>query len=431
MLANRPGGAAAAAAPSSAVALRREIVQADDEKLGKIIAYVDQVGAAEINRALLDTLRGRVALLRPVRPLQLSRLLFIPLDPLVVSPAKWRPGSPRIPRTALAPLFSLVVRQIGADIAALNGMVEGQTTQSDAAIAQAGAALWPRAAAILRAANPPPEWEQTRLPEPLFSPMARAVAAVLQRGSDLLRLARNAQKRDTSDDLTLASSIMAHLADETPEGAAIVIQLISLHAPQALVHVRRLVSAIRDAPESITLHRALGHGLDHCLSYVECEADCVRKIARGSIRDATGEIQVVAQVLTAIDQDLSAALHRGRVRALREELATARPARFRNGIQEDLIRALAALKQPASSTEQKQMEASARGLRALEGAARQFGHSVGYDQQLLHAADTVRNAFAAGTISLPRACRLLEILSGPEAAVALYRRAPAVPQAAS
>ena len=411
--------------------LRREIVHADDEKIGKIVAYVDQVGDAEINRALLDALRGRVALLRPVRPLRLSRLLFIPLDPLIVSPAKWRPDNPRVPRSALSPLFSLVMRQIGADVATLHGMVEGQTTQSEAAIAQAGGALWPRAAAILRAATPPPEWEQTRLPEALFSPMARAVAAVLWRGRDLLQLARNAQNRDASHDVHLVGDIMAKLADETPESAALVIQLVLLHAPQAIVHVRQAILTIQNAHENMTMHRALSLGVDQCLTYVECEADCVRKIAKGSVRQATEEIKLVARVLNAIDKDPSAAAHRSRLRAMREQMDKASQARFKNGILEDLARAVTALKQPASSTEQTQMETSARDLRALEGAARQFGNSTCYDQHLLHTADVARSAFAAGTISLPRACRLLEILSGPEAAMAFYQRAPAAIRAAS
>ncbi len=428
MLIGRPSGAAA---PNSASVLRREIVDADDEKISKIIAYVDQVGDAEINRTLLDPLRGRVASLHPVRPLRLFRLLFIPLDPLIVSPANWRPGNPRIPRTALAPLFSLVVKQAGADLATLHDMVEGQTTQSDAAIAQAGAILWSRAAAILRTAKPPAEWEQTRLPEALFWPVARAVAAVLQRGLQLVQLARNAQNRDTSDDIELANGIIAGLADETPESAALVIQLVLLHAPQAMLHVRRSVSAMQDAHDSTTMHRALSLGLDQCLNYVEREADCVRKIAGGSIHDATSEIRMVARVLDAIDKDPLAALHRSRVRALRDQIDRASQTCFKTGIQEELARPLAALKQAASSTEQKRMEASARDLRALEGAARQFSNSVCYDQQLLHTADTVRHAFAAGTVSLPRACRLLEILSGPEAAVTLYQRATAAIPAAN
>ena len=425
MLTNRPDDAAATITSSSALVLRREFVHADDEKIAKIIAYVDQVGDAEVNRALLDALRGRVALLRPVRPLRLFRLLFMPLDPLIVSPANWRPGSPRVPRSALGPIFSLVIRQVGIEIAAFKSMVEGHTTHSEAAIAQAGAALWPCAAVILRGAKPPPEWEQTRLPEPLFWPMARAIAAVLARGCELLQLARNTQNRDSSNDGELIGSLMAKLADEIPEGAALVIQLVLLHAPQAIVHVRRSISAIHEAHESITLHRALSLGLDQSLNYVEREADCVRKIARGSTREATEEIKMVARVLNAIDQDPSAASHRSRLRAMREKMDKASQNRFKNSIQEDLARPLAALRQPASSTEQKQMETSARELRTLEGAARQFSNSVSYDQQLLHTADVVRSAFAAGTVSLPRACRLLEILSGPEAAVALYHRAAA------
>ena len=422
MLGNRPAASAANPLPSATTALRREIGDADDEKIGKIIAYVDRVGDAEVNRSLLDALRGRVGSLAPARPLRLSRLLFVPLDPLIVSPGLWRPGSLRIPRTALAPLFALVARQFGADLAAIDAMVEGQTCSADATVAQAGAELWPRAAAILRTADPPPEWGQTSLPESVFRSVAQSIAVVLQRAVALGRLAR-AAKRDQADGYAdIVGSIVANVGMETAENAAMVVQLVLLNAPKAIVHVRRFVSATANTSESITLHRALSLGIEQSLSYIEQEADCVRKVASGSIPDATAQVRLVAQVLNAIEADASATLHRRRIRNLREQMDRASQACFDNGIREQLATPLAALTQPVSVPEQNRMEVSARELRALDGAARDFVKSPSYEEHLLHTAATVRSALDAGTITLPRACRLLEILSGPEAAVALYRR---------
>ncbi len=428
MLANRTSGAAAAPAPAPALAkppicataLRREIGDADDEKISKIIAYVDQVGDAEINRTLLDTLRSRVASLRPKRPLRLSRLLFMPLDPLIVSPASWRPGSLRVPRTALAPFFALVAGGFGPDLAAITTMVEGQTSHSEAA-ANSGTAVWPRAAAILRKATPPPEWQQTALPETVFWPLARSIAAVLHRGSALHRLTRNALSGQTEEDAELVGSLFTELATETAETAGMVLQLVLFHAPQAIVHVRRLVSATPDSAERVLLHQAFSLGLEGCLSYVERDANCVRKVGAASIRETTAEVKLVARLLNAIDNDSSGVLHRRRIRMLRDQMDQASQACFANGLREALVRPLTGLTQMASVAEQNRMEASARELRALEGAARQFSSAVSYDHHLLQTSQVVRAAFAAGTIGLARACRLLEIICGPEQAVALYR----------
>ncbi len=407
--------------------LHREIVGADDEKIGKIIAYVDQVGDAGVNRALLDPLRSRLALLRPVRPLRLSRLLFTPLDPLIVSPAVWRPTSLRVPRTALEPLTAAVTAQFGPDLAFINTVIEGKTTASLHAIASAGASLWPRAAEILAQAGAPPEWEQTGLPKAVFAPLARSVAAVLRRAVHLQQLARQAQIGPGNRDGEVVGQIMAGLANEPPDAAAMVAQLVLIEAPHAAIHLRRFVSGARDNAESIALNRAMGLGIDQCLTYLEREANFVRKIGAGSIRDAVEQVRFVAKLLHALEGDPAAAVHRSRVRSLRGQLDKASRLCFANGIREEVAAPLAAMTEATSAVEQRRIEASARELRSLENTARHFSDAASYDQHLDRMSEAVCSAFAAGAISLARACRLIEILSGPEAAIALHTSASARP----
>ena len=57
-------------------------------------------GAAD---QLIAPLRARLAHLRPPRPLRFARLLFLPLDPLIVPAARWRAAQPAIPRTVIPP----------------------------------------------------------------------------------------------------------------------------------------------------------------------------------------------------------------------------------------------------------------------------------------------------------------------------------------
>ncbi len=407
----------------SGSSIHRQLGDADDEKINKIIAYVDQFGDAAVNRTLLDPLRARLAALRPSRALRLSRLLFIPLDPLIVSPAVWRPGSLRVPRTTLAPLTAAVTARLGTEASRIAGMVGKLDGDAAETIEQAGALLWPRAADILADAPVPPEWRETELPEALFGPLARRVAAVIRRGSLLQGLVRDGEQGRFDDDAANVAAIMAGLVNESADGAAMVAQLVLIQAPHAVLHLRRFVSATRDSAESIALNKAMSLGVEQTLQFLEREANFARKINTGSIGDAGDTVRSVAKLLYALDSDTSAPVHRARLRAMRDGLDRASRACFAKSLKSDIIEPLAAMRRPDVVVEQRRLEVSARELRALESTARHFGDPAGYDCSLLQTSEAVRAAYAAGTIGLARACRLIEILSGPESAIELYHSA--------
>ena len=74
---------------------------------------------------------------------------------------------------------------------------------------------------------------------------------------------------------------------------------------------------------------------------------------------------------------------------------------------------------PASTS---QIEAAARGLRELESEGRTLGSPDLYNDLLSEAADVVRGLSAQGALDPVKQSRLLEIIAGPEAALALLRR---------
>ena len=65
-------------------ALRHDLMEADDDKVRRILAVMDSVTDPTVNQTLLDPLRPRLAALRPVRPIRFGRLLLTPLDPVIV-----------------------------------------------------------------------------------------------------------------------------------------------------------------------------------------------------------------------------------------------------------------------------------------------------------------------------------------------------------
>ena len=128
----------------------------------QVVALVDampQRGAAD---ALIAPLRSRLALIAPLRPVTAMRLMFSPLDPVIVPGPGWRPGTPTVPRPALGCLGAAVMARVGPLAQAVQGMIAGRSPQAaTAAGARVGVMLWPAAAAVLAAMPVPPAWTAT------------------------------------------------------------------------------------------------------------------------------------------------------------------------------------------------------------------------------------------------------------------------------
>ena len=425
MLAQGTPLAAGAASPTPAMLTARAICSqlgsADDDKIGKIMGVVNRLGNAEINRTLLDPLRGRLASLRPSRPLRLSRLLFVPLDPLIVPPRNWRPDQSRLPRPALLPLTALVEERLGPQAAAISAAIEGKTTNDGDLITQVGETLWPLAASVFAGAQAAPGGSDPGVPASVFPPLAAALSTVLREASHIRRLCLRARTGLTEDDAALTISIMANLAGEPPEGAAMVTQLILLQVPQAAHILRQHVAASRNAADSVALHKAMARGIDESLTYLERDAELAKRIEEEPVAEVADRVRTIALFLKGLDDSSAGLPHRARIRALREDLGKASQVCFHKHLNEDIERPLTAGQRMLAADEQRRLEAHARDIRALETVARHLGDAEPFDRHLLQTADKGRAALASGTITPIRACRLVEILSGPDAAAALYR----------
>ena len=134
---------------SEITALTQTIAGAPDPQIMRIVALVDSMmlrGPADL---LIEPLRRRLRTLRPPRPLRLARLIFYPLDLLIVPASRWRPGQHAIPRSALMPMAEQVRLVKGPAVAAIEAEIDGFTTADIEVISRLGRSLWPEAAAIL------------------------------------------------------------------------------------------------------------------------------------------------------------------------------------------------------------------------------------------------------------------------------------------
>jgi hypothetical protein len=162
-------------------ALIRRVASATDSQVLRILATVETAADRREADALLSPLRPRLNVLRPPRKLRLRRLLFYPLDPLIVAPKAWRPGMPAIPRSALGPVATAIADAIPETIAAVEARIEGQTSADKDLLRIAGGMLWPAASRVLHCEEPPPGWRDTGMAVAHYRTLAPVIATLLRR----------------------------------------------------------------------------------------------------------------------------------------------------------------------------------------------------------------------------------------------------------
>ena len=106
-------------------ALRDDIAGADDQKIRQIVHLLDQTSENQASQAVMDPLRPRLAALRPIRPLRFARLLFMPLDDLIVAAPDWKPGHATVPRSVLKSMSDTVQMKLGRDLEDIKQLIGG------------------------------------------------------------------------------------------------------------------------------------------------------------------------------------------------------------------------------------------------------------------------------------------------------------------
>ena len=408
--------------PSDLRALRLALSEAEDSKIRRIVALLDRPALPEAAQAILDPLRPRLAMLRPPRSLRFARLLFMPLDPLIVRSPDWRPGAPAIPRGGLVPMALTVYAALQEEAAEIEAMIAGRDTDDDAAVQAAGDRLWPRAAAILSAIPHPADWDTTGMPASVYPALACAIAAVLLRTSRLRDIAREAKIGALEPDDEAVRGILAGLSEESPEGFGMVVALLLTRLPNAAARIQGIIASSRGSAGSASLRQAMDSAVDAMLTRMESANGFDAGVRDAPLRSVGQEVQRIVTLLRDIDSEPDAARHRPRLKAIRAQLDEACRARFGNGLREGLSEPLSAADQPVTGLAQTGLETSARELRGLQMAARKIGDPSVYDTLLAQGAEIVSVAAEAGVLTPVRQSRLVEIMAGPEAAEALLKQ---------
>jgi hypothetical protein len=410
-------------------ALQRGLASAQDQKLARVVALLESLptrGTAA--DGLIAPLRSLVAQRRTARPLTFATVLFRPLDPLIVPPAQWRPGELSIPRTVLQPLADTLRRALDPEAAAL---VDAAIGEASAALGPSvsrrpfataddiGRLLWPAAGPLLSAVPPPQSWASTGLPLSAYPPLARAVGTVLSQTAALHALIERADAVGPPGDREI-EPVLQEAAMHGPDTLGRCLVLLLDRAP----HFARMLRAAARAPRlRAAASTALAQAQDFLLERLEADGWIDARLSEGATGETAKAVRRLAGLLDEFS-DRADPERRQRVASVRQTLDQSCRKHFQAALRRDVLDNPLGAATTALPGAARALETAARTVRDLETAGRRVG-GVGefYDHLLRDAAQGVIEVATASGLELVDRVRLVEILAGPEDALALLERA--------
>lgn len=393
-------------------AVRGDMAAASDAKLIQIVAMVDALPERGVADRLLATLRPRLAELRPARPLRFARLLFLPLDPMIVPPARWTPGALGIPRSAVGLLAEAVRAAMGTEARDVAAMIAGHSTADMGVIAAAGAILWPAAAQMLSGAAIPAGWARSGLPDARFTPLATLAADLLRPAARIEPLLADT-RRGLAFDWTGLREILAATEALGPDAWRAVIALLLLRLPDPGMLLREIGGESRRA--NTAMRAAAEQGVDAALAKVADLTESGALLAARGAADMSDELGRIADLLDQVEAAGAGPDRRSRIGAIRQRVDLSCRRWLAGQLQGALV---ARLHDVTGDAEIIAMEQTTRDLCAMHQQARRFGSGEKYDRLLHQAGAALANEALGGVAGVVDRARLLELLVGPDAALA-------------
>lgn len=397
----------------------RDLADARDAQILKVVAMVDAMpnrGAAD---QLIGPLRPRLAQLRPPRPLRFARLLFLPLDPLIVPAARWRAEQATIPRSAIPSLAASVATDLGAVGRKVAAMIEGRTTQDQEVVAAAGARLWQPAAELLADAKQPADWETTGLSVQVLKPLARRIGALLCQAERLQRWMADAAQGLAPPEAHAVQAMLENAIRRDPEAQPMIIALLLARIPEVAPVLLRVATSMGQRGGTLMRH-AGEQAADMLLNQLEAPGGTEAHLGGQDLAEAGVTVRRLTSLLGALQDESLSPGRRDRLIEVKERIKAGCQALFTERLATDLLDPLRACTVEAGPEAGWELETAARGLRALETEARRAGGDKTYDVLLGQAADTVREITENGGLDRVGGLRLMEIVAGPDVALALF-----------
>ncbi|MFO1070572.1 MAG: hypothetical protein U1E14_18800 [Geminicoccaceae bacterium] len=413
---------------------------ASDAQLLRSMGVVDRLQARGELEQVIDSVRSRLARLRPPRAITLRRIVTLPFADLLVAPERWAAGRQRVSRATLKPLHELIFGDIdAATLAGLEGRAAGRSMHEAEVVLELGRALWPAAAASLRRIVGTPRAARPRWGDDAVEQLVDIIA-LLDDAPELVPALWQ-----------LPTPPMAAFA---PEERQVARRLLVDAATRGTGHFRLVVQLLLARAEKPALILSLAGSGDIGLPRRAQEA-LVHDLATGLVADldreagvavaATGARRVhaaasatcrLAAAVSSLEQAaLSLRLPGAAIREIKRKAAALVETELTAAVAGDLVGELAALSGEGrlDNLAVTRLEGAARSARRIGAAGQQLGMGSKIDRILGAARESYRKiALKAVGIAPPPApgegpdpvfdhVRIVEILFGPEAAMSLLR----------
>ncbi len=393
--------------------LQHELAGARDQQIMRVVAMVDAMPVRGEADLLIAALRPRLAVLHVPRRLTFARLLFTPVNPLIVAGPDWRREAFTIPRTALQPLAAAVRVELGVLAVAAETQLISVMSDDHRTVQRIGGDIWPAAAEVLRRLEISQDWTTAT---GLSAQDHRIIASIAATGladagrlDAMLELAWGGIDPVSFDLEELLTGALRSGAD----AFATLMTLLAAQLPRAelLLTIAEDVAARHGDPSA---RAAADRAVDSMLDTIENSDQ-----GQPALELATGELRRLIALLEDLDSRSSQRPSRKlRIGKLRQEIDTSSRERFSKSLDTELLQPASKLA-GASDAAVEQFETSARDLRKFETVARRLGGAEHYDRLLRQATETLKPQSGEDSATTVDRVRLIEILRGSEAAAAM------------
>ncbi len=398
--------------------LHGTLAEAPDNRVKRIVATIDAMATRGAADELIAPLRPRLGGMRPTRPLRFARLLFLPLDPVVVPAAIWLPDQGTIPRTAISPITKVVEAAIGEDANSIKSRIKKHTTDDLDLIGSVGGMLWPRAGEVLAGADVPESWTQTGLKDQMFHDLAAKIGGLLRQAITLDRMVAETADGLLPPNRHLLETMIREVSAPRINALPMLTTLLLSRLPQTA----RLLYTIESGSAAKAIRGATDRSADLLLGQLDADDAAGSLLAGSNLAQSGAAVKRIASMLRELDRDTTPAARRAMIRRVKTRLIADCKTRFAAGVKAEILDRLEGLSGPLTASDLVKLEAMARSLRVLEHEGRAVGNSAVYDEVIGQATNAVRAPPVRECLSLTDRVRLLEILDGPDAALDLLER---------
>jgi hypothetical protein len=391
---------------------------ARDDQIVRAVQVVDSLVDRGEADALIAPLRAQLRRLRPPRRLTFARVLLYPLNPAIMPPGVWLQERSTLPRDRMVRLAKAVRRDMEQSATAVEAALAGHTTENPALISKVGRGLWPEAASLLEhhLGADRKAWGGTG--DPRFRPLAQATALLLSQASTLDAMVAETANGMLPPRTEAIRDVVSRVlvSDETVLPIFMAIMLARL--PQAMADLDDLLPG----RAGVTIRKARDDAAAMLLCRLSDDMDIESRIAIGAFADAARIARTMLDFLHQLSLRQQERDLRDSVGDMRRRVDSAIRVRFRHGLEQDLLAQLRESDEPLDPAGVTALQGVARGLRALEGAARSAGSGPIYDQLLQEAAEAIAAPRMRGRLTPADQMRFVETLAGSQAAVAMVTR---------